>query len=116
MKKVLMLLSLMLLVSICQGDTSNRYIAGKTSQSIVFSSSTIPFSITDMSFACSGDYAVVTTSFSQTTNEKIYVDDKVIWNSPSYVNNPISLKGTSQKINIILQPNTTVYYYIGGTK
>jgi hypothetical protein len=94
---------------------TTTYVSGSTSSSVELSSTTINFYVTDFSFACAGDYAVIKTSFSSTASDNIYVSPTVYFSSPKF-ETPLKFPGTTNKFVLNLQPATTVYYYIGGVK
>jgi len=124
MKKVLIVLVLTVLAVSAKADPKYGishvygdycYVANNTFASVELSSTTLPFAITGMSFACEGNYATITSSISLTTADVIYVKPSFGWTSQK-IGMGYDMRGTSTKIKINIIPDTTVYYCIEGYK
>lgn len=90
-----------------------KYVAGSTSSSVEISSTTLNFTVAEMSFAVRGTgYALIKSSFSSTASDEIFVNSSISFDTQVYP--AVEFKGTAKKFNFILQPDTTLYYYIGG--
>lgn len=120
MKKILLsLLFLLCFVSVSQSviRTEPQYVAGKTSEDLIITSTTVDFYVTKMRFEAVGTYAIIKSSMAKDTNQEWYVFPTETDSLDSIeFYEPEIMKGTGKLIQIDLQTGTTVYYRIEGFK
>ena len=95
--------------------TSNTYVSNKSTSTVTLTSSTLNFAINTIKLYSVGDYTIMTSSFSNTTNEKFYVPAGIPY-TYDLTENPIKMTGTGALITLNLQAGTTVYYTFEGVK
>ena len=90
------------------------YLPGSTCNDVVFSSSTVPFSVQEISVGCDGSYVEIVSSYTVSATNKLVAKPSLpvtIRFSPA-----VSMKGTGKRFKLLLQANTTAYYVITGVR